>query len=137
MVTVNYALQPHTRTRQPRTGQGPAGPLLLLGPLDCVPVLREDPLVVWLYRKFSFEKLMLATLPLILAGLYITLKVVVEWIASGYGPLSEERLLFFGMLCLANGTQAGAAGYLFSIMALPRRIDPITEGGGEESRQNE
>ena len=87
--------------------------------------LRFDPLVVWLFRTFTFERLILCTLPVIVIGLVITLKVVVEWIASGFGPLNEARLLFFGMLCLINGTQLGAAGYLFSIMVLPRHIGPL------------
>ena len=89
--------------------------------------LHEDPLIEWFYRKFTFERFILFSLPLIVLGLGVTLKVVVQWIASGFGPLNEARVLFLAMLCLLNGTQAAAAGYLFSIMALPRHISPFTK----------
>ena len=40
--------------------------------------------------------------------------------------MDQARLLFFGMLCLTNGIQLGAAGYVFSIMILPRHVKPFT-----------
>lgn len=89
--------------------------------------LRSDPLIVWMFRTYTFERLLLYTLPLVLAGVLITLKVVFDWVASGFGPLNQARLLFFGMLCFVNGTQVGAAGYLLSIMALPRHLGPYPE----------
>lgn len=82
--------------------------------------LREDRLIKWFYAHFTFEKLVLATLPLIVVGILITLKVVFQWIGGGFGSLNQARLLFLGMLCLVNGTQLAVSGYLFSIMALPR-----------------
>lgn len=87
--------------------------------------LREDPVVAWLYGKLNFERIMLLAAPLILLGLVVSAKVVIQWVASGFGPLDEARLLFFGMLCLINGCQIAAAGYLFSIMALPRHVAPL------------
>jgi glycosyltransferase involved in cell wall biosynthesis len=94
--------------------------------------LRSDPLIVWLFRNYTFEKLLMWTVPMILIGLCITLKVVIDWVASGFGPLNEARHLFFGMLCLTNGTQIGASGYLLSIMALPRHIGPFAEEDGND-----
>jgi hypothetical protein len=84
--------------------------------------LRHDPMVVWCYRVLKFEKLMLIAGPIIAIGLLLVIQVVAKWVASGFGPLNEARLLFFGMLCVINGTQIAAAGYLFSIMALPRHF---------------
>jgi glycosyltransferase involved in cell wall biosynthesis len=87
--------------------------------------LREDPVILWLYSRLTFERLILYTLPLILFGLFLTLKVVFEWVADGFGPIDEAKVLFLGMLLLINGTQIWAAGYLFSIIALPRHIGPF------------
>ena len=42
------------------------------------------------------------------AGLIFTLKVMLQWIVSGFGPLNEQRFLFFALLCLVNGVQIGA-----------------------------
>jgi hypothetical protein len=35
------------------------------------------------------------------------------------------------MLCLVNGVMVAAGGYLFSIMALPRRSGPYAPDAGE------
>jgi hypothetical protein len=95
--------------------------------------LRHDPFVAWLYHRLTFEKLVLATLPLVLLGVVVILKVVIQWVASGFGALDETRLLFLGMLCFINGVQIASSGYLFSIMALPRHVDafPAAPGDGK------
>jgi len=88
--------------------------------------LRSDPVIRWLYQHVTFERFLMGTLPFVALGLLVTLKVVFEWVSQGFGALDEKRLLFVGMLCLANGMQAAASGYLFSIMALPRHVEPFT-----------
>ncbi|MBI3986986.1 MAG: glycosyltransferase [Lentisphaerae bacterium] len=87
--------------------------------------LHEDVIIAWFYRWFTFEKAMALSLLLMGAGLIFTLKVMIQWIVSGFGPLDEQRFLFFALLCLVNGVQIGAASFLFSIMALPRHIDRL------------
>ncbi|MCE9616373.1 MAG: glycosyltransferase [Lentisphaerae bacterium] len=87
--------------------------------------LRYDRLIAWLYQHITFERFVIFTSPLILIGMGVTVRVIYVWIASGFGPLNEARGLFLGMLCLINGTQAAAAGYLFSILALPRHLEPF------------
>jgi hypothetical protein len=83
--------------------------------------LRHDPVVAWFYRWFTFERVSVFSVVLVVLGLFITVKTIGIWIASGFGSLDEARSLFFALLCLVNGIQFGAAGYLFSIMALPRQ----------------
>jgi hypothetical protein len=85
--------------------------------------LREDPLIAWFYRKFTFEKLIILTIPFVLVGLGIIIAVVAKWMMGGFGILDEARILFLGIICLVNGVQLFAASYLFSIMALPRHLD--------------
>lgn len=94
--------------------------------------LREDPLITWFYRKLTFERVIVYTLPITLLGLAITAKVFIQWIASGFGPMDEAKILFFGMLCLINGTQVWATGYVLSILALPRHVGrfPVDENSG-------
>ena len=87
--------------------------------------LHSDPLIAWLYRWFTFERACLIAAGLILAGLLIVLLVIGAWVASGFGDLNQQRLLFLGVIFLVNGVQLGAAFYLLSIMALPRRLDQI------------
>ena len=88
--------------------------------------LRHDPLIQWLYNNLTFEKLVLCASPLVVAGMLVALMIVIQWIASGFGPLDQTNLLFFAMLCMINGIQLGAAGYVFSIMILPRHVKPFT-----------
>lgn len=89
--------------------------------------VRDDPVIAWFYKHLNFERFILATLPLILAGLAVIVAIVARWIESGFGELHAARALFFGMVCLINGTQIAAAGYLFSIMALPRHVGALSD----------
>jgi hypothetical protein len=82
--------------------------------------LRYDPVIAWFYRWFTFERVSIFSVIIVVLGVVITVKTVVQWVAGGFGNLNEARPLFFALLCLVNGIQLGAAGYLFSIMALPR-----------------
>ena len=87
--------------------------------------LRNDPVVAWFYRWFTFERTFLLSLPLILIGLLELGRVILKWTLSGFGPLDQARVLFFAFLCIVNGVQIASASYLFSIMALPRHIDAM------------
>jgi len=87
--------------------------------------LRNDPVVAWLYKHFTFEKAIFFVTPLLFVGLAIVLKVIIQWVHSGFGPLNEVRSLFFGLICTMNAIQMGTAAYLLSIMALPRHLDAL------------
>lgn len=91
--------------------------------------LRSDRLIIWFYGNFTFERLILYTLPLALTGLVITLGVIILWVRGGFGSLNEAKLLFVGALCLVNSSQLWSAGYLFGILALPRKVGFFGEGG--------
>ena len=88
--------------------------------------LRHDPVIQWLYNHLTFEKLIFCASPLVVVGLLVALTIVIRWIASGFGSLDQTNLLFFAMLCMINGIQLGAAGYVFSILILPRHVKPFT-----------
>ncbi|MFA5344155.1 MAG: glycosyltransferase family 2 protein [Kiritimatiellia bacterium] len=87
--------------------------------------LQEDAIVAWFYRWFTFEKACVISALVVGTGLALTLWIVAQWVASGFGALHQQRLLFFALICLVNGVQIGAASFLFSIMALPRHIDRL------------
>jgi len=87
--------------------------------------LHEDKIVAWFYRWFTFEKACVVSALVIGTGLALALWIVAQWVASGFGALHQQRLLFFALICLVNGVQIGAASFLFSIMALPRHIDQL------------
>ena len=87
--------------------------------------LYRDPMIAWFYEKFTFEKAILVTLPFVLGGIGITLWVVLHWAAGGFGSLNQSRMLLLGLVFLINGVQMATSAYLFSIMALPRYIQPL------------
>ncbi|MBU4211715.1 MAG: glycosyltransferase family 2 protein [Verrucomicrobia bacterium] len=87
--------------------------------------LQEDAIVAWFYRWFTFEKACIVSVLVIGTGLVLTFWILAQWVASGFGALNQQRLLFFALICLVNGVQIGAASFLFSIMALPRHIDRL------------
>ncbi len=87
--------------------------------------LQEDTIIAWFYRWFTFEKACIVSALVIGTGLVLTFWIMGQWVASGFGALNQQRLLFFALICLVNGVQIGAASFLFSIMALPRHIDRL------------
>ena len=89
--------------------------------------IRHDPFIAWLYRQVSFEAGAVLSGVLMLLGGCVGGYVVWHWVAKGFGDLNMMRPLFFSGLCIINGTQLGAASYLFSIMALPRQMDALAE----------
>jgi len=87
--------------------------------------IRNDPFIAWLYRHLSFEAGAIVSGVLMLVGGVVGGYVVWHWVGKGFGDLDMARPLFFGGLCVINGAQLGATSYLFSIMALPRRMDKV------------
>lgn len=93
--------------------------------------IRHDPVAAWLYECVSFETGAVVSGLLIALGAVVGIHVVGHWGAKGFGALDMSRPLFFGALCIINGVQLGACSYLFSMMALPRRmdrVDPASKG---------
>ena len=88
--------------------------------------IREDPVIARLYQLITFEKTMALALPMVLIGLIVSANVILGWVRAGFGDLDSSRALFFSTLCLVNGVQLSAAAYLFSLVALPHRIDRST-----------
>jgi len=87
--------------------------------------LRHDEFVARLYRWFTFEKTFFGAVALSLCGCLLAGEVIFEWVRSGFGNLNRARVLFLSLLLLVDGVQIGLTSYLFSIMALPRAIDPL------------
>jgi len=63
-----------------------------------------------------------ASLLLFVLGLAVLAWVTTMWARTGFGALNEARPLFFALVCIVNGVQIGAAGYLFSLMASRGRM---------------
>lgn len=87
--------------------------------------LRNDPIVAWFYRHFTFEKAILIVTPVVVIGLGIIARVFWLWARSGFGELNQARLLFLGLVLGLNGVQMATTAYLLSIMALSRHVDTL------------
>ncbi len=87
--------------------------------------IRHDPFIAWLYCHLSFEVGALLSGVLVLIGVILGGYVAWEWVAEGSSGLHMLRPLIFSTLCIINSAQLGAACYLFSIMALPRRMNIV------------
>jgi glycosyltransferase involved in cell wall biosynthesis len=85
--------------------------------------IRHDQVIAWLYERLSFEAGIVISGVLMLVGSALGLHVFVRWARAGFGELDMVRRFFFSAICMVNGIQVGASSYLFSVMALPRRLD--------------
>jgi hypothetical protein len=78
----------------------------------------------WLGRLltlFSLERGLLLGGGVFLLGLALEIKIVLDWIRAGYGPLMAVRGITIGMTALVLGAQTIFASFLMSLMLVKRR----------------
>jgi glycosyltransferase involved in cell wall biosynthesis len=74
-----------------------------------------------LLRLFNLERgLMLGSVVLV-AGLLLELKIVIDWAAAGYGPLMAVRGIAIGLAGIVLGVQTIFASFFMSLMLITRR----------------
>jgi glycosyltransferase involved in cell wall biosynthesis len=74
-----------------------------------------------LLRWFSLERGLLAGTVLFLIGLGLEVKIVVDWVKSGYGELMAVRGIVVGMIAMVLGAQTIFASFLTSLLLVQRR----------------
>jgi glycosyltransferase involved in cell wall biosynthesis len=70
---------------------------------------------------FTLERGMIAGALLALAGLGLEVKIVLDWIRSGYGELMAVRGITIGITAIVLGAQTVFASFLVSLLLLERR----------------
>ena len=78
----------------------------------------------WLQRLtefFSLERGLLLGALLFLGGLAVEVKIIVDWIRGGYGPLMAVRGIVIGMTGMVLGAQTAFASFLVSLLLIKRR----------------
>jgi glycosyltransferase involved in cell wall biosynthesis len=74
-----------------------------------------------LLRAFSLERGLILGAALFLAGLGLEVKILLDWLAAGSGPLMAVRGVVIGMTALVMGAQTVFASFLVSLMLIERR----------------
>ena len=74
-----------------------------------------------LHRWFSLERGLILGLALFLAGLGLEVKILLDWLGSGSGPLMAVRGVVIGMTAMVMGAQTVFASFLVSLMLIERR----------------
>jgi glycosyltransferase involved in cell wall biosynthesis len=74
-----------------------------------------------LIRVFSLERGLLVGTLLLLAGMGLEIKIVVDWVRSGYGELMAVRGIVIGMTAIVLGAQTIFASFLIGLMLIKRR----------------
>jgi glycosyltransferase involved in cell wall biosynthesis len=78
----------------------------------------------WLQRLtefFSLERGLLLGALLFLGGLAVEVKIIVDWIRGGQGPLMAVRGIVIGMTGMVLGAQTTFASFLVSLLLIKRR----------------
>jgi glycosyltransferase involved in cell wall biosynthesis len=74
-----------------------------------------------LHRWFSLERGLILGLALFFAGLGLELKILLDWLGAGSGPLMAVRGVVIGMTAMVMGAQTVFASFLVSLMLIERR----------------
>lgn len=74
-----------------------------------------------LFRWFSLERGLVLGSILFLLGLGLEVKIVLDWIEAGSGPLMAVRGVVIGMAAMVMGAQTVFASFLISLMLIERR----------------
>lgn len=72
-------------------------------------------------RWYSLERGLIAGVLLFLAGLGLEIKILVDWLNTGSGPLMAVRGVVIGMTAMVMGAQTVFASFLISLMLIERR----------------
>lgn len=78
----------------------------------------------WLRRLtglFTLERGLLVGGLVFLAGLGLEVKIVLDWVRSGYGTMMAVRGIVIGMMAMVLGAQTVFASFLMSLMLVQRR----------------
>ncbi len=70
---------------------------------------------------FTLEKGLLIGGCLFLLGLGLEIKIVMDWVRTGYGPLMAVRGIVIGMVAMVLGAQTVFASFLVSLLLVKRR----------------
>jgi hypothetical protein len=81
----------------------------------------EDRLLGALRDAFTLERGIYLGAAVALAGFAVDFAVLVEWLASGFGPLDQVRLVLLGSSLLVIGTQIVFSSFLLSILGMERQ----------------
>jgi glycosyltransferase involved in cell wall biosynthesis len=74
-----------------------------------------------LTRYFTLERGLLAGTGLLLAGLGLEIKIVVDWARAGYGEMMAVRGVTIGATAMVLGVQTVFASFLTSLLLISRR----------------
>ncbi len=83
--------------------------------------LRHDRFIELFFRCFNLEKGILSGLVLCLIGIFGGFSIVVKWVHSNFGQLSEMRFTLIWFLFLMVGAQTIFSSFFLSILVLPKR----------------
>lgn len=78
----------------------------------------------WLRRlmeSFTLERGLFGGGIVLLAGLVVEIKIISDWVQSGYGELMAVRGVVVGMTAMVLGAQTVFASFLLSLLLVPRR----------------
>ncbi|MEM7051136.1 MAG: glycosyltransferase family 2 protein [Acidobacteriota bacterium] len=82
---------------------------------------RKGQWLPWLGKVFTLDRGLFIGALVFLVGLGLEIKIVLDWIASGYGELMAVRGVVIGMAAMVLGLQTFFASFLISLLTIERR----------------
>ena len=72
-------------------------------------------------QQFTLERGLFGGMVVLLAGLFVEIRIIVDWVRSGYGELMAVRGIVIGMTAMVLGAQTVFASFLLSLLLVRRR----------------
>ncbi|MEM7481601.1 MAG: glycosyltransferase family 2 protein [Acidobacteriota bacterium] len=82
---------------------------------------RKGQWLPWFNKLFTLERGLILGGLVFGAGLWLEIKIVLDWIASGYGELMAVRGVVIGMAAMVIGLQTCFASFMISLLMIERR----------------
>jgi len=79
---------------------------------------KRDRLIEWMWKHFSLEKGLLLGAASFALGFIVDAWILLKWIRSGFGALSEVRTALFALLLMALGAQTIFSSFFLSILGI-------------------
>jgi hypothetical protein len=83
--------------------------------------VKKDKILDKFYGKLNLEKGIVVGFCVFMVGFLPSLRILINWIASGFGPLNDTKIALIGLFLMVIGIQVVFSSFFLSLLGMPRK----------------